>query len=177
MSDPGMPGADDIRGTDLDEELDDEGLEPDEAELDELDDDALLSELVAERDDFRDALLRVKAEFDNYRKRVARERDTMVQQASARLVAELLTILDSCDAAIVQGATDVEPVHKALLDLLVKEGLEVLPATDVPFDPHLHEAVLHEEGDGAESVVVETLRTGYVWHGTVLRPAMVRVRG
>ena len=177
MSDPGMPGADDIRGTDVEDELVDEVLDAadggDGAPVDEQS----IAEVAAERDDYRDALLRVKAEFDNYRKRVARERDTMVQQASARLVAELLTILDSCDAAIVQGAADVEPVHKALLDLLVKEGLEVLPATDVPFDPHLHEAVLHEEGDGTESVVVETLRTGYVWHGTVLRPAMVRVRG
>jgi molecular chaperone GrpE len=136
--------------------------------------------VAAERDEYRDALLRVKAEFDNFRKRTERERQAMATQASARLAGELLAVLDSCDAAIAQGAADVEPVRKALVDLLTKEGLEVLPASGVGFDPHLHEAVIHEEGDGtAEGVaeVVETLRTGYLWQGTVLRPAMVRVRG
>lgn len=136
--------------------------------------------VAAERDEYREALLRVKAEFDNHRKRTERERQTMAAQVSARLVGELLTILDSCDAAIGQGATDVEPVRKALVDLLTKEGLEVLPDAGVPFDPTLHEAVLHEEGDGSAAggpEVVETLRTGYLWQGTVLRPAMVRVRG
>lgn len=175
MSDPGTPGADDVDAPEA--EAVDPTVLADETGDTEAGGGQSLEEVVAERDDYRDALLRVKAEFDNYRKRVARERDAMVQQASAQLVAELLVVLDSCDAAVIQGAIDVEPVHKALLDLLVKEGLEILPSSDVPFDPHLHEAVLHEEGDGGESVVVETLRTGYVWQGSVLRPAMVRVRG
>lgn len=136
--------------------------------------------VAAERDEYREALLRVKAEFDNFRKRTERERQAMAAQVSARLVGELLSVLDSCDAAITQGATDVEPVRKALVDLLTKEGLEVLPDAGVAFDPNLHEAVLHEEGAGTAEggpEVVETLRTGYLWQGTVLRPAMVRVRG
>jgi len=136
--------------------------------------------VAAERDEYRDALLRVKAEFDNFRKRTERDRAAMAAQVSARLVGELLSVLDSCDAAITQGAADVEPVRKALVDLLTKEGLEVLDLSGVPFDPHHHEAVIHEEGEGAPDggpEVVETLRTGYLWQGTVLRPAMVRVRG
>lgn len=136
--------------------------------------------VAAERDEYREALLRVKAEFDNHRKRTERERQAMAAQVSARLVGELLSVLDSCDAAIAQGAVDVEPVRKALVDLLTKEGLEVLPDAGVAFDPNLHEAVLHEEGAGTAEggpEVVETLRTGYLWQGTVLRPAMVRVRG
>lgn len=137
-----------------------------------------LEEVTAERDEYLDTLMRVKAEFDNYRKRVARERDALAAQVSARLVGELLNVLDSCEAAMAQGATDVEPVARSLLDLLAKEGLEVMPATDVAFDPHMHEAVVHEPGDGGgDTVVAETLRTGYIWQGTVLRPAMVRVRG
>jgi molecular chaperone GrpE len=140
--------------------------------------DAVLEQVIAERDEYLDALMRVKAEFDNHRKRVARDRDALTAQVSARLVGELLGVLDSCEAALAQGATDVEPIARSLLDLLAKEGLEVMPATDVAFDPHLHEAVVHEPGDdGGETVVAETLRTGYIWQGTVLRPAMVRVRG
>jgi molecular chaperone GrpE len=136
-----------------------------------------VEELVAERDGYLDALMRLKAEFDNHRKRVERDRQALTAQVSARLVGELLTVLDSCEAAIVQGSADVEPIYKSLLELLGKEGLEVMPSSEVAFDPHLHEAVIHEPGDSGETVVIETLRTGYVWQGTVLRPAMVKVRG
>jgi molecular chaperone GrpE len=137
-------------------------------------------QVVAERDDYLDALQRVKAEFENHRKRTARERESLGAQATALLAGELLTVLDACDAAVAQGATDVEPVAKALVEALGKGGLEVLPTDGVPFDPHQHEAVIHEpadDSDAAGPVVVETLRTGYLWQGQVLRPAMVRVRG
>ena len=155
-----------------------QSAEPD-AQTDAGDSAAELSveQLVSERDEYLDGLIRVKAEFDNYKKRVARERETLTAQVSARLVSELLTVLDACEAAIVQGSTDVDPVYKSLLELLGKEGLEVMPSSGVPFDPHMHEAVTHEPGDDGETVVVDTLRTGYVWQGSVLRPAMVRVRG
>lgn len=137
-----------------------------------------IEQLVAERDEYLDGLVRVKAEFDNYKKRVARERETLTAQVSARLVTELLVVLDSCEAAIVQGSTDVDPIYKSLLELLGKEGLEVMASSDVPFDPHMHEAVTHEPGESeGETMVFDTLRTGYMWQGTVLRPAMVRVRG
>lgn len=159
--DPTIETADAVEGSDTDVSADD-----------------VLALVIAERDEYLDALMRVKAEFDNHRKRVARDRDALTAQVSARLVGELLNVLDSCEAAMAQGATDVEPIARSLLDLLAKEGLEVMPATDVVFDPHLHEAVVHEPGDGGgETVVAETLRTGYIWQGTVLRPAMVRVRG
>ena len=64
-----------------------------------------------------------------------------------------------------------------LLDALEKGGLVRMSPEGQPFDPNLHEAVLHEEGDGGEIVVLESLRTGYSWGGRVLRPAMVKVRG
>jgi molecular chaperone GrpE len=140
--------------------------------------DVSVEQLVAERDEYLDGLMRVKAEFDNYKKRVARERESLSAQVSARLVGELLTVLDACEAAIVQGSDDVDPVYKSLLELLGKEGLEVMPSSGIPFDPHQHEAVTHEQADdGGETMVVDTLRTGYLWQGSVLRPAMVRVRG
>jgi len=136
-----------------------------------------LTSVVAERDEYLEALLRVKAEFDNSRKRWTRERDELVGKASANLANHLLPVLDACEAALGQGSTEVEPIARTLLEILEKEGLERMAAEGEPFDPHLHEAVMHEPGDDGEPVVAEILRTGYAWKGVVLRPAMVRVRG
>ncbi len=135
------------------------------------------SDLAAERDDYRDALLRVKADFENYKKRVAKEHADRVARAAESLVEQLLPVLDAGEAAITQGASDVEPVMKSLFDILTKEGLEVIDDEGMPFDPLRHEAVMHEDGDDDEQVVATTLRTGYSWKGRVIRPAMVKVRG
>lgn len=134
------------------------------------------SDIAAERDDYRDALLRVKADFENYKKRVAKEHADRVSRAAEGLVEALLPVLDACQAAVNQGAADVEPVMKSLFDILTKEGLEVIHDEGEPFDPLRHEAVMHEDGDG-EQVVAISLRPGYAWKGRVLRPAMVKVRG
>lgn len=133
--------------------------------------------LIAERDEYLEALRRVKAEFENSRKRWARERDELVARAAASLVTQLLPVLDACEAAIDQGSSDVEPVRRALLDVLEKEGLEQIPTAGAAFDPNLHEAVMFEAGDGGEQVVAESLRTGYQLKGQVLRAAMVKVQG
>lgn len=133
--------------------------------------------LVAERDEYRDTMLRVKAEFDNYKKRVARDEITLRERANENLVEKMLVIFDACEAAIGHGATDVEPIAKMLLDMLEREGLVRLTPAGEAFDPNQHDAVMHEEGDGGEAIVVETLRTGYQWKSRVLRPAMVKVRG
>ena len=130
-----------------------------------------------ERDEYREALQRVKAEFDNYRKRTAKADTETRERAAENLVVQLLPVLDACDAAIIHDADDVGPISKMLLETLLKEGLEPMVPEGQPFDPTLHEAVLHEPGDGGESTVVESLRTGYLWKGRVLRPAMVKVRG
>jgi molecular chaperone GrpE len=135
------------------------------------------SDLAAERDEYLDALQRVQAEFDNFKKRTARERSELTQRAHAQLADRLLPVVDACEAAISHGASDVEPIYKSLLDALEKEGLERMNPEGQPFDPTLHEAVMHEPGDGHEPVVTEILRTGYSWKGQVLRPAMVKVRG
>ena len=139
--------------------------------------DPSLEVLIAERDEYLEALRRVKAEFENSRKRWTRERDELVGRAASNLAGQLLPVLDACEAAIDQGAADVEPVRRALLDVLEKEGLEEIPTEGAPFDPNLHEAVMFEAGDGGEQVVAERLRTGYQWKGQVLRAAMVKVRG
>ena len=130
-----------------------------------------------ERDEYRDALQRLKAEFDNYRKRTAKAEAETRERAAESLVVSLLPVLDACDAAVVHDADDVGPISKMLLETLAKHGLEPMVVDGQPFDPQLHEAVLHEPGDGDESIVVESLRTGYLWNGRVLRPAMVKVKG
>jgi len=131
----------------------------------------------AERDEYRDALQRVKAEFDNFRKRTAKEAGETRDRAAENLVRQLLPVLDACDAAVLHDATDVGPISKMLLETLAKEGLEPMIPEGRPFDPELHEAVLHEPGESGEPTVSESLRTGYLWKGRVLRPAMVKVRG
>lgn len=135
------------------------------------------AQLLAERDEYLEALRRVKAEFENSKKRWERERAELVARAAATLVGQLLPVLDACDAAIGQGASDVEPVAKALREVLEREGLEQIPDQGEPFDPTLHEAVLFEAGDGGEQIVVESMRTGYQLKGQVLRAAMVKVQG
>ncbi|HEY6531165.1 MAG TPA: nucleotide exchange factor GrpE [Acidimicrobiales bacterium] len=156
----------------------DQGL-AEEAELIDAELDAAAAAVQAERDDYRDTLLRVKAEFDNYKKRVARDEIDQRERAAAALAEKLLVVLDACDAALGHGASDVEPIAKMLTEVLEREGLLRLAPEGEPFDPNHHDAVLHEPADGDEggSIVVETLRTGYEWKGRVLRPAMVKVKG
>ena len=134
--------------------------------------------LLAERDEYRDTLLRVKAEFENYRKRVAREETELRERAAAALAEKLLVVLDACDAAIGHGAirrgTDREDAGRAAR---AARACCASPPRASRSIPTIHEAVMHEPGDEGEAVVVETLRTGYEWKGRVLRPAMVKVRG
>ncbi len=130
-----------------------------------------------ERDEFKDIALRVQADFENYRKRAATQLADEVDRASGRLVEQMLAVLDACEAAVAHGVEGVEPIWSSLLGTLQKQGLEVLDLEGKEFDPELAEAVLHEDGDGGPSVVIEVLRTGYKWKGRVLRAAMGKVKG
>ncbi len=138
-----------------------------------------LDAVLRERDEYLEALRRLQADFENYRKRVVRQQTEHLEHAAAGLVEKLLPALDAADAAVAHGADAVAPVLSALLDVLAKEGLERLEPDGEPFDPNEHEAVAHEPGesDDGGSVVTEVLRVGYRWKGRVLRPAMVKVRG
>ena len=140
------------------------------------------AEAARQRDEYLDALLRLQAEFDNYRKRVQRQQRETIENAAATLVKKLLPVLDTADLALAHGGgEDVKQVGGALFDILSKEGLERIDPEGQPFDPVLHDAVAHEpvEGQGAPEMpeVSEVLRAGYLWKGQVLRPAMVKVRG
>lgn len=133
--------------------------------------------LLKERNEFKDIALRLQADFENYKKRVATQQQDEVDRATGRIADALLPVLDACEAAFTHGVDGVEPIWSALIGSLSKQGLVALDLVDKPFDPAVAEAVVHEEGDGGEPVVVEVLRTGYQWKGRVLRAAMVKVRG
>ncbi|HEY0417063.1 MAG TPA: nucleotide exchange factor GrpE [Gaiellaceae bacterium] len=135
-----------------------------------------------QRDEYLDSLQRLKAEFDNYRKRVAREEAVLVSRATERLVKELLPVLDDLERALEAAAAHEEAkledgvrlVHRALADALAKEGLAEIP-TDGQFDPHTQEALLSQPSEAAEGTVVQVLQKGYTLGDRVLRPARVVV--
>ena len=136
-----------------------------------------LDDVMKERDEFKDIALRVQADFENYRKRAASQMGDELDRALGKLVEQLLPVLDACEAAVAHGVEGVEQVWSSLIGALQKQGLEALDLAGQPFDPALADAVMHEEGDGSEPVVLEVLRTGYRWKGRVLRAAMVKVKG
>jgi molecular chaperone GrpE len=137
-----------------------------------------------EADRYVDDLRRVAADFDNYRKRTLREQAALIERASERTLTALLPVLDSLDsAASIEPRSGTEEKMSAgvrgtlsqLLDILAKEGLEVIPTWDEPFDPRIHEAALRTGEGDAPLVVTKELRRGYRLAGKVLRPALVEV--
>ena len=136
-----------------------------------------LARLHAERQDYLDQLLRTRADFENYRKRILKQQTEHLERAAEGLVEKLLVVLDVFDAAMAHGQ-GFDQAYAKLLAVLEKEGLERIAPTDARFDPNESDAVAHEEGDGEGGPVVsEVLRAGYRWKGRVLRPAMVKVKG
>lgn len=150
-----------------------------EAEVDEIG--ATEAETVPDVDSYLEDLQRVQAEFANYRRRTQAQQAEQAERAAESMVTKLLPVLDAGDLAITHGGPEAEAVDKVagmLRDILVKEGLEgITPADGDVFDPSVHDAVAHEEGDTAHPVIVELLRAGYTWKGRLIRPAMVRVKG
>ncbi len=134
-----------------------------------------LDRLQSERNDYLDQLLRTRADFDNYRKRVQKQQSEHLERAAEALVVKLLDALDTFELAVAHGQ-GFEQVHEMLVKTLTKEGLERIDPAGAAFDPNEADAVAHEDGDGGP-VVAAVLRPGYRWKGRVLRPAMVKVKG
>ena len=142
-----------------------------------------LAEVTRERDEYLDALQRLKAEFDNYRKRAARDQEQLVARAHERLAKELLPVLDDLERALAaaeeheeaQLEEGVRLVHRSLVEALEKEGVAEIE-TDSRFDPHVHEALLSQPDDEKESgAILDVLQKGYRIGDKVLRPARVIV--
>ena len=143
-----------------------------------------LAVLTTERDEMRALAQRLQADFENYKKRMLREQTNAIERANERLLESLLPVLESFELAqrsIEAPDADVDKLRGGVLaairqldEAVDKEGLERIDATGVAFDPHEHEAVMQDDGDG-DPVVAQVLRTGYRLKGRVVRPAMVRV--
>lgn len=138
--------------------------------------------LRAERDELRDTLLRRQAEFDNFRKRIERDRVEQSQYASMEVVGDLLPILDDFERALTadsgspEYAKGVQMIYNRMAETLKKTGLEPIETAGKPFDPHLHQAIERvETNDAPDNTVIGEFQRGYHFKGKLLRPSMVRV--
>ncbi|MCL1849602.1 MAG: nucleotide exchange factor GrpE [Clostridiales bacterium] len=180
------------------EALDDETLDGDALEGETFEGDAIDGEVVAgddggaeeaqeSMDQLKDRILRLNADFDNFRKRTQREKLDWGRYASQSMIEKLLPVADNMDAAMAALASAGDEaksvsegfvmIHKQLVDVLANEGLTEIPALGEAFDPNVHEAVMMvspAEGQ-ADNQVVMVVRKGYMFKDKVLRPAMVQV--
>jgi len=142
------------------------------------------ADLERERDDYKDRWLRKSAEFDNYRRRIDRERREQADQAVVDLLQDVLAIVDDFDRALTVDAGEggasyrkgIELIYGKLQDLLRRYGVKPMDVLGADFDPNVHQAVVHEESpEHREGEVIGELRKGYTINDRLLRPAMVKV--
>jgi molecular chaperone GrpE len=142
------------------------------------------AKLISELDDLRQTLLRRQADFDNYRKRIEKERTEDSKRATARVIEGLIPVIDGFEHALAAHREKeyenyrkgFELIYKQLLDNVTKLGAERIDPVGKQFDPHSHQAMDRlETTDHEDGTIVQTFQPGYVFHGRVLRPAMVRV--
>jgi molecular chaperone GrpE len=143
-----------------------------------------MQKLQAEKQELMDTLVRRQADFENYRKRVEKERHQDRHRGVESLVESLLPVLDAFERALAahdepayaEYRKGFELIHRQLSDALAKQGLERIESAGKNFDPHYHHAIeAVETSEHPDGTVIEVLQPGYVFHGRVLRPAMVRV--
>jgi molecular chaperone GrpE len=146
-------------------------------------DDAMAG-LQADLDRFRDLALRSQADFENYKKRAAREKEDAIKYANSSLLERLVSILDNFELGLAAAKTESERspiysgmvlVQKQLNDLIEENGLQAIEAEGKKFDPNLHEAIGHEPSDSPEGTVIRQARRGYRFKDRLLRPARVVV--
>ncbi|MBU4343363.1 MAG: nucleotide exchange factor GrpE [Candidatus Omnitrophica bacterium] len=144
-----------------------------------------LKEKAEKSDEYFDKLLRIQAEFDNYKKRLEKEKIEFIKFANSDIILEMLKILDDFERAVEAGKSKhdfdilykgVEMIWNDLKEFLKQKGLKEIEAKGKPFNPHEHEAMMQEERDDEpEGHVVEELQKGYTLNGRVIRPVKVKV--
>ncbi len=146
--------------------------------------DADVAKLAADMEDLRQTLLRRQADFDNYRKRIEKERAEDAKRATARVIEGLIPVIDGFEHALAAHREaeyenyrkGFELIYKQLLDHVKRLGVERIEPAGMPFDPHLHQAMDRTETtEHPDGTILQVFQPGYVFHGRVLRPAMVRV--
>ncbi len=137
-----------------------------------------------EKDSFETQYIRLSADFQNYKKRIEKEKSEIFRSANTRLITDLLPLIDDFDRALAHSSESdtkafsdgIELIIKRFAEILCKEGLEYIDTTDAMFDPNLHHAVMMEASDEAESgKILQELQKGYKVNGKVIRPSMVKV--
>jgi molecular chaperone GrpE len=161
------------------EESPDRNLESDSAKTD-----AGVAKLATALEDLQQTLLRRQADFENYKKRIEKERAEDSKRTTARLIEALIPVIDGFEQALAAHREaeyesyrkGFELIYKQLLGNISKLGAERIDPTGAQFDPHLHQAMDRAETtDHQDGTVIQTFQPGYIYHGRVLRPAMVRV--
>ncbi len=146
--------------------------------------DTEMAKLTADLEELRQTLLRRQADFENYRKRIEKERFEDSKRATARVIEGLIPVIDGFEHALAAHREaeyetyrkGFELIYKQLLDNITKLGAERIDPVGKSFDPHLHQAMDRTETtEHADGIILQTFQPGYVFHGRVLRPAMVRV--
>lgn len=130
-----------------------------------------------------DSYLRALAEIENMRKRFNRDREEYIKYASMSIMKKLLPIIDNLERALDENTNQdfetfkkgVEMIYKNLVDVIKSEGVEPIEALGKPFDPEYHQPLMMEESDEPSNTVIEELQKGYMMHGRVLRPSLVKV--
>lgn len=144
---------------------------------------ALLKQKELEKLDFENRLLRLQADFANYKKRVEKEKSEIYQYGTEKFALELLTIIDGLERALLSQNQEkensfyegIQLVLKQFIEMLDKHGIKEIEALNTPFDLKYHHAVMKEESDVESNMVIEVYQKGYIIHNKVLRPAMVKV--
>jgi molecular chaperone GrpE len=169
----------DVDSSDLEQSAEARAVEVDSAK-----ENAEMAKLTADLEELRQSMLRSQADFANYRKRIEKERFEDSKRATARVIEGLIPVIDGFEHALAAHREaeyetyrkGFELIYKQLLDNVAKLGVERIDPVGQPFDPHLHQAMdrteTTEEKDGT---ILQVFQPGYVFHGRVLRPAMVRV--
>ena len=144
-----------------------------------------LKEKAEKSDEYLDRLLRTQADFDNYKKRLEKERFEFIKFANEEIIVEILKILDDFERAVEAGKSKhnfdvlykgVEMIWRDLREFLKQKGIKEIEAKGKPFNPHEHEAMMQEQNeDLPEDHVIEEFQKGYILNGRIIRPAKVKV--
>jgi molecular chaperone GrpE len=146
----------------------------------------LYDEQLKRSDEYYQRLIRMQADFENYRRRVGKEKEELLKFAAEDLIVKLLPVLDNFERALVAPGENnqniskfkegIEMIYRQFIDVLAKEGLSIIPTINQQFDPVNHEVILQEETGGQpDNNIIEELRRGYFFKGKVIRPAWVKV--
>lgn len=145
-----------------------------------------LEEYKAKAEDYYAQMQRLKAEFDNFRKRTQKEKEEAAKYASERMILSLLPVLDNFERAVDSTRTNkdfesfsqgVEMILRMFYKVLENEGLKTIEAVGCEFDPNVHEALLTEESDQGDNIILEELQKGYYLRDKIIRPSRVKVSG